>query len=85
MSGYLPHRTADPVPPDGWETGRASFESLVAVIKKHGWSVEHDANMPMYGAYWILTPFGEFSGQGFGRADSLGIAYRAALAGMATT
>jgi hypothetical protein len=79
MSGYIPNRSSDPVKPDGWQTGQAEFNDLTAKITGRGWTIEHDANIPFYGAYWILTPFGEFSGHGFGRADSLQIAYEAAL------
>jgi len=79
MTTYIPNRTSDPVAPDGWETGRTKFDALVGAITRRGWAIEHDANMSFYGAYWIVTPFGEFIGHGFGRADSLHIAYHAAL------
>jgi len=77
---YIPGRTSAPVKPDGWQTGQQEFDALTAEITARGWTIEHDANFPFFGAYWIVTPFGEFKGHGFGRADSLGIAYEAALA-----
>jgi hypothetical protein len=79
MSSYIPNRSSDPVKPDGWQTGQAEFNDLTAKITGRGWAIEHDANMTFYGAYWILTPFGEFSGQGFGRGDSLQIAFLKAV------
>ena len=79
VTTYVPARTSDPVKPDGWMTGWQEFESLTAEITARGWIIEHDANMPFYGRYWLTTPEGTFEGHGFGRADSLGIAYQAAL------
>ena len=80
MTTYIPARTSAPVWLDGWQTGQAEFESLAANIAARGWTIEHDANLPFFGAYWIVTPDGTFEGHGFGRADSLGICWQQALA-----
>jgi len=77
---YTPARTSAPVKPDGWKSGQAEFESLAANIAAKGWTVQHDANFPFFGAYWIVTPAGTFEGHGFGRYDSLNICWQQAIA-----
>ena len=79
MTNYTPARTSDPFRPDDWQSGQQEFEALTAKITAHGWTIEHDANLQFHGAYWIVTPFGEFKGHGFIRADSLDIAFQAAI------
>jgi hypothetical protein len=80
MTTYIPARTSDPVNPDTWQTGQAEFESLTAEVTARGWTIQYDANLPYFGAYWIVTPFGEFKGHGFGRYDSLNICWEQAIA-----
>jgi len=79
MTTYIPARTSDPVNPDTWQTGQAEFESLTAKIIARDWVVEHDANMPFYGKFWLTTPDGTFEAQGFGRLDSLTLCWEQAL------
>jgi hypothetical protein len=63
-----------------YQTGRAEFAALLATIEARGWQALRDADLAFYGQHAIQTPHGLFTGQGFGRADSLQRAYEAALA-----
>jgi hypothetical protein len=61
-------------------TGRAEFAALLETIEARGWQALRDADRPFFGQHAIQTPHGLFTGHGFGRLESLQIAYEAALA-----
>ena len=77
---YTPARTSAPVKPGGWMTGPKEFDALTAEVTARGWTIQYDANLPYFGAYWIVTPAGTFEGHGFGRYDSLNICWEQAIA-----